>query len=126
MEKQEDLTLNVTLVAAVLEIIDFYSKKGVFKVSEYKDIATISERLTEVKEAFEKDNKNYKNFTVAELAFIIQIFKEGSQRIPTAVESFGQIYAVYQHFSKVLEQEVEKAKKEETKKKMPSVEELDD
>lgn len=125
MSQVEEVTLNATLVSAVLEIIDFYSKKGVFKVSEYKDIATITERLTEVKEAYEKNESKFNNFTAAELAFIIQIFKEGSQRIPTSIDSFGQIYAVYQHFTKVLEQEIEKNKKEEKKQKLPTIEELD-
>lgn len=125
MSQTEELTLNSTLVSAVLEIIDFYSKKGVFKVSEYKDIATITERLTEVKEAYEKNESKFNNFTATELAFIIQIFKEGSQRIPTSIDSFGQIYAVYQHFTKVLEQEIEKNKKEEKKQKLPTIEELD-
>ncbi len=125
MSQPEKLELNATLVSAVIEIIEFYSKKGVFKVSEYKDIATITERLTEVKEAYEKNEKNFNNFNITELAFIIQIFKEGSQRVPTSVDSFGQIFAVYQHFTKVLEQEVEKSKNEEKKSKLPTVEELD-
>jgi hypothetical protein len=121
---QEEVTLNATLVTAVLEIIDFYSKKGVFKVSEYKDIATITERLTEIKEGYEKNDSSFTPFSINELAFVIQIFKEGSQRIPTSVDSFGQIFAVYQHFNKVLEQEVEKEKEKE-KNNAPSVEELD-
>ncbi len=124
MSESEEVTLNVTLVTAVIELIDFYSKKGVFKINEYKDVATITDRLTEIKEGYEK-NKDFSPFTMPELAFIIQIFKEGSQRVPTAIDSFGQIYAVYQHFTKVLEQEVEKEKKkEEDTKKVPTVEEI--
>ncbi len=122
MSTTEEVTLNATLVSAVLALIDFYSKKGVFKINEYKDIATITERLTEVKDGFENDKK-FTEFTLTELAFIIQIFKEGSQRVPTSIDSFGQIYAVYQHFTKVLEQEVEKEKKK--KENVPTVEELD-
>lgn len=122
MSQQEEVTLNATLVTAVLEIIDFYSKKGVFKVSEYKDIATITERLTEVKDGYEKDDSSVTPFSINELAFVIQIFKEGSQRVPTSIDSFGQIFAVYQHFNKVLEQEVEKEKEN---KNVPSVEELE-
>lgn len=112
MSQTDEVTLNATLVTAVLEIIDFYSKKGVFKVSEYKDIATITDRLNEVKSGFEKNDSSVNLFSINELAFIIQIFKEGSQRIPTSIDSFGQIFAVYQHFTKVLEQEVEKEKKQ--------------
>ncbi len=123
MSTQEEVTLNATLVSAVLELIDFYSKKGVFKINEYKDIATITERLTEIKTAYEND-KEFTPFTLTELAFIIQIFKEGSQRVPTAIDSFGQIFAVYQHFNKVLEQEVEKEKKKKEENDVPSVEEL--
>jgi hypothetical protein len=119
----QELSLNDTLVTAVLELIDFYSKKGVFKVNEYKDIATITERLTEVKTGFEND-KEYTPFSLTELAFIIQIFKEGSQRVPTAIDSFGQIYAVYQHFNKYLEQEIEKEKKRKEDEEVPTVEEL--
>lgn len=123
MSTQEEVTLNATLVGAVLELIDFYSKKGVFKINEYKDIATITERLTEAKASYEND-KEFTPFTLTELAFIIQIFKEGSQRVPTAIDSFGQIFAVYQHFNKVLEQEVEKEKKKKEDNDVPSVEEL--
>lgn len=123
MSTQEEVTLNATLVSAVLELIDFYSKKGVFKINEYKDIATITERLTEAKASYEND-KEFTPFTLTELAFIIQIFKEGSQRVPTAIDSFGQIFAVYQHFNKVLEQEVEKEKKKKEDNDVPSVEEL--
>lgn len=121
MSSTEEVSLNSTLVGAVIELIDFYSKKGVFKINEYKDIATITDRLTEVKEGYDND-KAFTPFTITELAFIIQIFKEGSQRVPTAIDSFGQIYAVYQHFTKVLEQEVEKEKQK--KENVPSVEEL--
>jgi hypothetical protein len=121
MSSTEEVSLNSTLVGAVIELIDFYSKKGVFKINEYKDIATITDRLTEVKEGYDND-KTFTPFTITELAFIIQIFKEGSQRVPTAIDSFGQIYAVYQHFTKVLEQEVEKEKQK--KENVPSVEEL--
>lgn len=123
MSTQEEVTLNATLVGAVLELIDFYSKKGVFKINEYKDIATITERLTEAKTSYEND-KEFTPFTLTELAFIIQIFKEGSQRVPTAIDSFGQIFAVYQHFNKILEQEVEKEKKKKEDNDVPSVEEL--
>jgi hypothetical protein len=123
MSSTEDLSLNSTLFAAVLELIDFYSKKGVFKLNEYKDIATISERLTEVKNAYDKDTKD-SELTLTELAFIIQIFKEGSQRIPTAIDGFGQLYAIYQHFVKYLEQEQKKAKQAEEDAKVPTVEEL--
>lgn len=123
MSTQEEVTLNATLVGAVLELIDFYSKKGVFKINEYKDIATITDRLTEAKTGYEND-KEFTPFTLTELAFIIQIFKEGSQRVPTAIDSFGQIFAVYQHFNKVLEQEVEKEKKKKEESDVPSVEEL--
>jgi hypothetical protein len=121
MSTSEEVTLNGTLVGAVIELIDFYSKKGVFKITEYKDIATITDRLTEVKDGYDND-KAFTQFTITELAFIIQIFKEGSQRVPTAIDSFGQIYAVYQHFTKVLEQEVEKEKQK--KDNVPSVEDL--
>lgn len=119
----EEVILNSTLVTAVMELIDFYSKKGVFKVNEYKDIATINERLAEVKSGFDND-KDFTPFSLTELAFIIQIFKEGSQRIPTSVDSFGQIFAVYQHFTKYLEQEVEKEKKKKSDDEVPTVEEL--
>jgi hypothetical protein len=122
MSSEEVVALNGTLVGAVIELIDFYSKRGVFKINEYKDIATITEKLTEVKEAYD-NNKPVSEFSLTELAFIVQIFKEGSQRVPTSVDSFGQIYAVYQHFTKVLEQEVEKEKKK--KEEVPTVEELD-
>lgn len=121
MSSQEEVTLNSTLVTAVLELLDFYSKKGVFKINEYKDIATITERLTEVKTGYDNEQE-FTPLNLSELAFIIQIFKEGTQRIPTAIDSFGQIFAVYQHFNKVLEQEVEKEKKKE--EAVPSVEEL--
>jgi hypothetical protein len=125
MSSTEELSLNNTLYTAVLEIIDFYSKKGVFKINEYKDIATITERLNEVKTAFEKNDHDVK-LTLQEVAFIIQIFREGTQRIPTAIDGFGQLFAIYQHFVKYLEQENKKAKEAEESSKLPTVEELEE
>ena len=125
MSATEEVTLNANLVTAVLEVIDFYSKKGVFKLTEYKDVSTITERLTEVKEGYEKNNSSVVPLSINELAFVIQLFREGSQRVPTSVDSFGQIFAVYQHYNKVLEQEVEKEKEKEKNKTVPSIEELE-
>ena len=119
--ESQELSLNTNLVTAVIELIDFYSKKGVFKVSEYKDIASINERLTEVKEGYENDS-TFNHLTTAELAFIVQVFREGSQRVPTLIDSFGQLFGLFQHFQKVLEQELEK---EKNKGNLPSIEELE-
>lgn len=123
MSATEEVTLNANLVTAVLQVIDLYSKKGVFKLTEYKDVATITERLLEVKEGYEKNNSSVVPLSINELAFVIQLFREGSQRVPTSIDGFGQIYAVYQHYNKVLEQEVEKEK--EKNKTVPSIEELE-
>ena len=119
--ESQELSLNANLVTAVIELIDFYSKKGVFKVSEYKDIASINERLTEVKEGYENDS-TFNHLTTVELAFIVQVFREGSQRVPTLIDSFGQLFGLFQHFQKVLEQELEK---EKNKGNLPSIEELE-
>jgi hypothetical protein len=118
----EKLSLNKQIVVAVIELIDFYSKKGVFKVNEYKDISTINERLTEVATALEA-NKDYDELTAQELGFVLLIFKEGTQRIPTAIESFGQLFGIFQHYKTLLEQAV--AKDEESKKVIPTVEQLE-
>jgi hypothetical protein len=119
--ESQELSLNANLVTAVIELIDFYSKKGVFKLSEYKDIASINERLTEVKEGYENDS-TFNQLTTVELAFIIQVFREGSQRVPTLIDSFGQLFGLFQHFQKVLEQELEK---EKNKGNLPTIEELE-
>ncbi len=118
-----ELSLNKQLVVAVVELIDFYSKKGVFKINEYKDISTINDRLVEVAAALEA-NKEYTDLTAQELGFVLLIFKEGTQRIPTAIESFGQIFGIFQHYKTLLEQTV--AQDEESKKDVPRVEELKD
>jgi hypothetical protein len=119
--ESQELTLNANLVTAVIELIDFYSKKGVFKVAEYKDIASINERLTEVKEGYE-NNSTFNPLTTTELAFVVQIFREGSQRVPTLIDSFGQLFGLFQHFQKVLEQELEK---EKNKDGLPTIEEIE-
>jgi hypothetical protein len=119
--ESQELSLNANLVTAVIELIDFYSKKGVFKVSEYKDIASINERLTEVKVGYENDS-TFNQLTTTELAFIIQVFREGSQRVPTLIDSFGQLFGLFQHFQKVLEQELEN---EKNKDNLPTIEELE-
>lgn len=118
-----DLTLNKQLVTAVCELIDFYSKKGVFKVNEYKDIATINERLEAILTAL-NENKSYQDLSAQELGFIILIFKEGTQRIPTAIDNFGQIFGIYQHYMALFESVVAKEKEAEEAKKVPTVEEL--
>jgi hypothetical protein len=118
-----DLTLNKQLVTAVCELIDFYSKKGVFKVNEYKDIATINERLEAILAAL-NENKSYQDLSAQELGFIILIFKEGTQRIPTAIDNFGQIFGIYQHYMALFESVVAKEKEASESKKVPTVEEL--
>jgi hypothetical protein len=118
-----DLTLNKQLVTAVCELIDFYSKKGVFKVNEYKDIATINERLEAILAAL-NENKSYQDLSAQELGFIILIFKEGTQRIPTAIDNFGQIFGIYQHYMALFESVVAKEKEASESKKLPTVEEL--
>lgn len=114
------VTLNKQLLKSVIELVDFYSSKGVFKLNEYKDIAAINERLQEVLTAVDS-NKPYEDFTAQEYGFIILIFKEGSQRIPTSIESFGQIFSIYQSYQALLEQKVADIKNAED---VPSVEEL--
>lgn len=122
MSASEAITINKQLVASVSELIDFYSKKGVFKVSEYKDIAEIDERLKKVATALESGSP-FEELTAQEYGFIILIFKEGSQRIPTAIDSFGQLYSIYQSFQSLLEQKVKKDK-ETADAAVPSIEEL--
>lgn len=120
-QASQPITLTKQLVVSVIELIKFYSEKGVFKVSEYKDIASIDERLKNVLTAIE-NNTTYEDFSAQEYGFIVLIFKEGSTRLPTAVDSFGQIYSIYQSFQALMEQKVQ-ATKEETDK-LPTVEEL--
>jgi len=115
----EKVVLNKQLVTSVIELIDFYSKKGVFKVTEYKDIAEIDTRLKEVLSSFDS-GKDSEGLTAQEYGFIILIFKEGSQRIPTSIESFGQLFSIYQSYQSLLEQKV----KEQQDASVPSVEEL--
>lgn len=122
MSTPEAITINKQLVASVSELIDFYSKKGVFKVSEYKDIAEIDERLKKVANSLESGSP-FEELTAQEYGFIILIFKEGSQRIPTAIDSFGQLYSIYQSFQSLLEQKV-KQDKETADAAVPSIEEL--
>lgn len=125
MSESEELTLNSGLVNAVIQLIDFYSKKAVFKLEEYTDVATINTKLVELKKQYD-DNKEPDQLSAQELAFIVGIFREGSQRIPTSIDSFGQLYAVYQHFQKLLEQVAEKEKKKEEDSNVPTVEELNE
>ncbi len=117
-----DLSLNKQLVVAVIELIDFYSKKGVFKLNEYKDISTINDRLVELSSALDA-NKDYTELTTQELGFILLIFKEGTQRIPTSIDSFGQIFGIYQHYKTLLEQSA--AKDDESKQDVPRIEQLE-
>jgi Sec-independent protein translocase protein TatA len=118
-----DLTLNKQLVTSVCELIDFYSKKGVFKINEYKDIATINERLEQISTAL-GDNSKYEELSAQEIGFILLIFKEGTTRIPTSIDNFGQLWGIYKHYMGIFEQIVEKEKKAEEDSKVPSVEEL--
>ena len=122
MADTANLSLNKQLVIAVIELIDFYSKKGIFKLNEYKDISTINERLVEIVSALDA-NKEYVELSTQEYGFILLIFKEGTNRIPTAIDSFGQIFGIYTHYKTLLEQSV--AKDEEAKKDIPRVEELE-
>lgn len=115
--------LTKQLVVSVIELVKFYSEKGVFKVSEYKDIASIDERLKQVLSAMESST-NYEDFSAQEYGFIVLIFKEGSSRLPTSIDSFGQIYSIYQSYQALLEQKVQAAKDAEEAEKVPTIEEL--
>lgn len=113
------VTLNKQLVQSVIELIDFYSKKGVFRLNEYKDIAEIDERLKNIVSALDT-NKEWSDLTAQEYGFIVLIFKEGTQRIPTSIESFGQLYSIYQSYQTLLEQKVKQA----NEAVVPTIEEI--
>jgi len=118
-----DLTLNKQLVTSVCEVIDAYSKKGVFRVNEFKDVATINERLANIAKSLEQ-NQPYDDLTVQELGFIILIFRESTQRIPTSIENFGQLYGIYQHYVALFEKLVEAEKAAKEAADVPTIEEL--
>ncbi len=101
-----EVVLSKQLVNSVLELINFYSQKGVFKVNEYKDIGEINDRLKTILEALEAD-KTYTELTAQEYSFIVLIFKECTQRIPTAIDGFGQLYSIYQSYQALLKQRLE-------------------
>ncbi len=125
MDSTKPVTLNKQLASAVIELVDFYSKKGVFKVAEYKDIATIDERLKKIIISMENDSP-YEDLTSNEYAFIILIFKEGTQRIPTSIDSFGQLYSIYQHFQSLHEIKVKEEENATKQGNLPTVEELEE
>ncbi len=123
-KEETQVTLTKQLVVSIIELIDFYTKKGVFKIKEYKDIFVINERLTEIATDMEAD-KPIKELTSQEYAFIILILKEGTGRTPTSIENFGQLFSIYQHYQSLLEQKLESEKDLEKKKAdIPRVEEL--
>lgn len=119
------VTLTKQLIVSVIELIEFYSKKGAFKVSEFKDVASINERLTEILAVIETDKK-YNELTKQEYEFIIMIFKEGSVRVAANIDSYGQLYSIYQHYQSLYQQKVAADKEQEKKKKdIPSVGEVE-
>ena len=101
--------LTKQLVSSVIELINFYSQKGVFKVNEYKDIAEINDRLKEIADAME-GNKPYVELSPQEYSFIVLIFKECTQRIPTGIDSFGQLFSIYQSYHALLKQSIDRQK----------------
>lgn len=113
----EQVILNKQLVASVVELINFYSQKGVFKLNEYKDVAEIDSRLKEILSSFES-GAPYTELSSQEYGFIVLIFKEGTQRLPTSIDSFGQLFSIYQSFQALLKQALESSgddEAEETK-----------
>jgi hypothetical protein len=124
IKEETQVTLTKQLVVSIIELIDFYTKKGVFKIKEYKDIYVINERLSEIVIDMEAD-KPIKELTSQEYAFIILILKEGTGRTPTLIDNFGQLFTIYQHYQTLLEQKLESEKDLEKKKEsIPRVEEL--
>lgn len=114
------VTLSKQLLVSIIELVKFYSEKGVFKINEYKDIAEIDARLRAVLTAVDTGTP-FQELSVEELGLILSVFKEGSQRIPTAIDSFGHLYSVYQAFQALLEQKVAEQKEQN---EVPTVEEL--
>lgn len=115
------VTLSKQILVSFLELVKFYSERGVFQISEYKNIAEIDTRLRSVLVAVEH-NTPFEDITAEEYNFIVKVFKEGTQRIPTAIDSFGHIYSLYQAFQTLLEQKLEEKKEQG---EVPSIEELD-
>ncbi len=123
-KEETQVTLTKQLVVSIIELIDFYTKKGVFKIKEYKDIYAINERLSDIIVDMEAD-KPIKEPSSQEYAFIILILKEGTGRTPTSIDNFGQLFSIYQHYQTLLEQKLEAEKSLEKKKTdIPRVEEL--
>ncbi len=120
LKMSKPVTLSKQLLVSVIEMINVYSEKGIFKIKEYKDVSEIDERLRAILVAVNA-NAPFQELTVEELQLVVSIFKEGSQRMPTAVESFGHIYAMYQAFQSMLEQKLVEQKEQA---EVPSVEEL--
>ncbi len=113
------VTLSQRLVTSVIELIRFYVSKGVFRINEYHDISELHKKLEQLNECI-ANNKPYEDLSLEEYGFIILIFKEGSTRLATSIDSFGQIYGVYQAFQTLLEQ-----KSAEQAEAPPTVEELE-
>jgi len=112
----DQVTLDKALVASVIDLINFYSQKGTFKINEYKDISEIDTRLKAILSAFENDT-TYEELTSQEYSFIVLIFKECTTRVPTSIDGFGQLYSIYQSYQALLKQSLENDKP-------PTVEEL--
>lgn len=115
------VTLSKQLIVSVVELINFYSEKGVFKIKEYKDIAELDARLRTVLLAME-NNTPFEELSAEEFSLIVSVFKEGTQRLPTAIDSFGHIYSIYQAFQTLLEQKLAEKKERDA---VPSIEELE-
>ncbi len=113
------VALSKQLLVSIIELINFYSEKGVFKIKEYKDISEIDVRLRDVLVAVDA-GKPYEELSVEEYSLVISIFKEGSQRLPTSIDSFGHLYGIYQAFQSLLEQKVAEKKEQE----VPTIEEV--
>lgn len=117
----EELSLNDIELLCLL--FEEFSKKSVFKLVEYADVAKFTTKLTKIKD--DKDEGAIKEITLPELIYLIQVLQASSTRYATPIQNWEPILGLYKK-TILIAQELERIQKEQeaSQNSNSSIEEL--
>jgi hypothetical protein len=104
-------------------LFEEFSKKSVFKLSEYADVARFTTKLQKIAES--KELKELESITLPELIYLVQVLQASSTRYATPIQNWEPILALYKKTIQVA-QELERSQKEANESQKTSITELDD
>jgi hypothetical protein len=99
----------LTDVELLCLLFEEFSKKSVFKLAEYADVAKFTTKLTKIKDG--NDESATSSIELPEMIYLIQVLQAASTRYATPIQNWEPILNVYKKTIQIA-QAMEKAQKE--------------